>query len=275
MIELAPNHKVGLNLASPVMIASGCCGFGQAYERLMDMSVFGALVTQSVTLRPQRGRPQPRLAETRAGFILGVGDQNPGVKQVLNRYGQRWLRSDVPIIAHLPADEPDNLMRTARALSNALTRRGQSALAGIELGLPHAALLQDIEDWIRAVREGSEVPLLVKLPLGVSLDLAEAVASSYADALVVGMPPLGTAMLPGQDKVVTGLLYGPALHSLAMRDLQTLTDLDLPLVAAGGIHTLADAQAFLEMGAAAVQLDSLLFVDPRSAYDIAKAFQSN
>jgi dihydroorotate dehydrogenase (NAD+) catalytic subunit len=276
MIELAPNHKTGLTLTNPVMIASGCCGFGQVYERLIELSVLGAVVTQSVTLRPRRGRLQPRLVETRAGFVLAVGHQNPGVKKVIKQYGQRWSRSDVPIIVHLPADEPDDLRRTARALFSALTRQGQTALSGIELGLPHGAVPQDVEDWVWAIREGSELPLLVKLPLGgTARDLAEAAANSYADALVVGTPPLATAMLPDQGQPVTGLLYGPALHSLALHDLQTLTDLDLPLVAAGGIHTRADAQTFFEMGATAVQLDSLLFIDPRAAHDIAWAFQSS
>jgi dihydroorotate dehydrogenase len=44
------------------------------------------------------------------------------------------------------------------------------------------------------------------------------------------------------------------------------------LIAVGGIHSLADVQQFLEAGAAAVQLDSLLFIDPRAAAAIAQAF---
>jgi dihydroorotate dehydrogenase len=43
---------------------------------------------------------------------------------------------------------------------------------------------------------------------------------------------------------------------------------DLPLVAVGGIHMAADAEAFLRAGAGAVQLDSLLFVDPAAAGEI-------
>ncbi|RPJ55510.1 MAG: hypothetical protein EHM12_12080, partial [Dehalococcoidia bacterium] len=78
MIELAPNHKIGLSLANPVMIASGCCGYGSAYRPLLDLSAFGAIVTNPITLRSQRGASQPRLVETLAGLILNTGDQNPG-----------------------------------------------------------------------------------------------------------------------------------------------------------------------------------------------------
>jgi dihydroorotate dehydrogenase len=66
-------------------------------------------------------------------------------------------------------------------------------------------------------------------------------------------------------------LYGPALHSLALYDLQRLKSwLDLPIVAAGGIHSLADAETFLAAGATAIQLDSLLFIEPKQAESIAK-----
>jgi dihydroorotate dehydrogenase (NAD+) catalytic subunit len=255
------------------MIAAGCCGYGEAYERLIDMSAFGAVVTRPVTLRPQRGGPQPRHVETDAGFILNTGQQNPGVKKVIKQYGQRWSRSDIPVLAHLPADEPADLRRTARALAGAYTRQGQATLAGLELGVPHGALPQDVESWLGAIRTGCELPILVKLPLGSPGDLAETAADSQADALVIGTPPLGSALSPGHNKPVTGLVYGPALHSLALHDLWALADFELPLVAAGGIHALADAQAFLEAGATAVQLDSLLFIDPGAACDIARALQ--
>jgi dihydroorotate dehydrogenase len=50
---------------------------------------------------------------------------------------------------------------------------------------------------------------------------------------------------------------------------------DIPLIAAGGIHSLADAQAFLTAGAAAVQIDTLIFIEPKSAHDIALALRSH
>lgn len=272
MIELAPHHKIGLLLNNPIMIASGFCGFGDAYQKFIDMSLFGAVVTQPITLRPRRGTPQPRLVETKAGFILNIGHQNPGVKKVLGRYGKKWTRLGVPVIAHLPSDEPNDLMRTARALSSAKSSQGHLALAAIELGLPHQAMPQDVEFWIKAIQDGSELPVLVKLPLGAPREIAEATVNNHADALVIGTPPLGTAISPTYGTLVTGTQYGPALHGLALHDLHALADLGVPIVAKGGIHSLADARTLLDAGATAVQLDSLLFIDPKSAYEIARAF---
>ena len=274
MIELAPQNKIGLPLANPIIIASGFGGFGDAYQKFFDISVFGAVVTQSITLRPRRGVAQPRLAETKAGFILDMGQQNPGVKKIISQYGKKWSRLGASVIAHLPADEPNDLMRTARALSSIKAAQAHSVLTAIELGLPHQARLQDVKDWISAVQDGSELPILVKVPLGASPQIIEVAVANDADALVIGTPPLGSAIIPGQNKLVTGLQYGPALHSLVLYDLQIYADLGVPLVAAGGVHSVADAQTFLDAGALAIQLDSLLFVDPKSAYKIAQAFHN-
>jgi dihydroorotate dehydrogenase (NAD+) catalytic subunit len=268
MIELAPNHKIGLSLSNPVMIAAGCCGYGHAHRHLIDLSAFGALVTNPITLRPRRGTPQPRLAETTAGFILNTGAQNPGVKKVIQEHGKNWLGSKVPVIAHLPADEPDNLLRTARALA------GTEAIVAIELGLPHEATprRRDVEHWIRAIREGCMLPLLVKLPLGRAIAMAEVVANASADVLVIGAPPLGAALSPANGEMISGYLYGPALYSMALREVQIARELvDLPIIAVGGIHSLADAQVFIAAGATTVQIDTLLWLEPALAYDIAAA----
>lgn len=275
MIELAPQHKIGLNLTSPVMIAAGCAGYGPAYQPLLDLSAFGAIVTNPITLRPRHGAKQPRLVETPGGFILNTGEQNPGVKKVIQQYQKSWAHLSPAIIAHLPADDADDLLRAARALAFLETPQGQNLVAAIELGLPLSARPHDIARWIHAVREGSSLPLLVKLPLGAPLDMVDAAADAYADTLVIGTPPLAAAQAGPDHPIVTGHLYGPALHSLALRDLQMVKSwVDLPLIAAGGIHSLADARSFLNAGAVAVQLDSLLFIEPKEAETIAKSFLS-
>jgi dihydroorotate dehydrogenase (NAD+) catalytic subunit len=264
MIELAPNHKIGLSLRNPVLIASGCGGYGHTYRGLIDLAAFGAVVTNPITLRPRRGAAQPRLAETKAGFVLNTGHQNPGVRKVIQQYSPSWSRLGVPIIAHLPADEPDDLRRTARVLA------GVEAVAAIELGLPPGAAVAEVEGWIRAVTEDCQLPLLVKLPLTEAIYLAEPVAAAGADALVVGGPPPGAALSSPGGEIICGYLYGPMVYGLVLAAVQTIKNLvDLPVAAVGGIHTLVDAQTLLQAGAMAVQLDSLLFTNPQAAYNIA------
>lgn len=269
MIELAPHHKIGLNLANPVLIASGFGGYGPSYQRLIDLSVFGAVVTQPITLRPERGTDQPRVAETTAGFVFNTGLQNPGVRKVIGTYRRSWTRLETAVIAHLPADRPEDLTRTARALANLQTPHGDPILGAIELGLPLETNPDEVELWLHAIQTGCELPILVKLPIGCHPTLAESAARAKADALVIGTPPLATAFSSASSQSVHGHLFGPALHSLVLRDLHTFDGFELPLVAAGGIHSVADAQACLHSGATAVQLDSLLLIDPQAAYLLA------
>ncbi|GAB4449384.1 MAG: dihydroorotate dehydrogenase [Anaerolineae bacterium] len=264
MIELLPRHKTGLPLASPVMIAAGFAGFGDAWQRLLDLSVFGAVVTQPVTLRPQRGLPQPRLAELEGGLILNTGGQNPGVKKVLSGYSRLWGRLPTRVIAHLPAARPDDLQRTARALA------GNAPLAALELDIPPHAHPYDVADWVAAVFGGSELPLLARLPFSAAPEIVEAAVAAGVDGLVISAPPEGAAET-SEGQLVVGSFFGRAAHPLALAQVQVIArGFDVPLVAAGGIHTTAQARALLAAGAAAVQLDSLLLQNPRRAEEIAR-----
>jgi len=93
-----------------------------------------------------------------------------------------------PVIAHLPADEPHDLQRTAQALTSANT------IAAIEVGLPYQAAPRDVVQWLRAVQEGCVLPVLVKLPLNQAEELATVATDAGADALVIGAPPLASAI---------------------------------------------------------------------------------
>ena len=266
LIELAPRHKIGLPLANPVLIAAGSGGYGPPYRHLLDLSHFGALVTGPITLRPRRGRSQPRLAETENGLILDTGDQNPGVKKVIQAYGKVWRGLGLPVIAHLPAETPDDLRRTARALDST------GAVAAIELGLPPDAFPDELPGWVEAVRRDCGLPLLLKLPLTGPPDLLETAITLPIDALVLGSPPLGAGTAP-DGTTVTGALYGPALFSMTLYQVQHAAGLtDTPLVAVGGIHTVAHVQALRDAGAKAVQLDTVLWVAPKEAEAIVRHF---
>jgi dihydroorotate dehydrogenase (NAD+) catalytic subunit len=263
MIELAPFHKIGLPVANPILIATGCVGYGATTRHLLDLSLFGAWVTNPITLRPQRGAPQPRLLETDTGFILHTGGQNPGVKKVIRDYSKLWRSFSRPIIAHLPAEDPADLKRTARALA------GTDTIDGLELGLPRDVRSNELSQWVAAIRAGCLLPLLLKLPLAPGPELVEAARAAQVDALVVGSPPGGAAVLAGE--VIRGEAYGPWLFQLVLYQVEEIARMsDIPVIAAGGVHSLAEAQALLAAGATAVQLDTLVWRDPAQAETIAR-----
>ncbi len=266
MIELAFNHKIGLSLDSPILIGSGYVGHGPPYRHLLDISTFGALVTPPITLRPHRSNSLSRMVEVPGGVLFNRGPQNPGVKKVIREQEKVWRGLPIPVIPHLPADAPNDLMRTARALE------GATPLAGIELGLPPEPYPEDVFDAIRAIQEGCMLPILVKLPLGATSTVIDAAQQAEADTLVVGTPPLGTTQHPN-GSLVTGHFFGRTLHSLAVHDVRRIAKItSLPIVAAGGIHSAQDVEMFLSVGAEAVQLDTLIWTNPRQAQQIAEHF---
>ena len=73
----------GIELANPIIPASGTFGFGYEFAELYDINVLGTFSFKGTTLNPRFGNPTPRIAECTAGMINAVGLQNPGVEKVI------------------------------------------------------------------------------------------------------------------------------------------------------------------------------------------------
>ena len=76
----------GLTLNSPIVLLSGCVGFGEEYTRVAGFSNadVGAIVLKGTTLEPRLGNPSHRIWETPGGMLNAIGLQNPGVDAVVN-----------------------------------------------------------------------------------------------------------------------------------------------------------------------------------------------
>ncbi len=77
---------LGLNMASPIVLLSGCVGFGDEYTRLEGFSntAVGGVVLKGTTLQPRLGNNPHRVIETPSGMLNSIGLQNPGAKEVVN-----------------------------------------------------------------------------------------------------------------------------------------------------------------------------------------------
>ena len=77
----------GLTLASPVVLLSGCVGFGEEYTRVEGFSNrdAGAVCLKGTTLEPRLGNPPHRVHETPCGMLNSIGLQNPGSRSVIDR----------------------------------------------------------------------------------------------------------------------------------------------------------------------------------------------
>lgn len=266
MIQLTRTGKNTLVIENPVMPAAGSFGFdGSAYHDLIDLSKLGALVTNPVTWKARHVAHGPRVVPLPSGVLVHTGLPNPGIRRVIKTAGAAWARSEIPVIVHVVATTPDDVARCAGVLE------GLEGVAGIELGLHDRATHRDIQLFIQAAESTTELPLLIRLPLYNASFLAEAAQDAGAGALVVAAPPRGTARDPETGQLTGGRVYGAWLKAQTLRAVGQVAQVaQIPVIGSGGIHSADDARDFLDAGAVAVQVDTLIWTDPKQLEVIAR-----
>ena len=250
--------KADLFFEEPIMNAAGTLGFYPNPKGPVDISGFGAFVTNPISKGPRSPANGERYLSFHGGFLLHTGLPNPGLNQAIKRYGKRWARSSVPVIVHLLAVQPDSLTRMVERLENT------DGVLAVEIGLPPDIDPDTAFTFTQAAL--GELPIIVRLPMEHSEDFAQAVMDAGASAVSLGMP---RGMLPPPKKSssstmektggVHGRLYGPSIFPLALKTVERLAGLGVPVIGAGGIYKNEDAYAMMEVGALAIQLDAVLW----------------
>ena len=283
-VQLAPKNKKGLLLANPVMTASGTFGYGMEYSRIMDIQRLGAIICKGTTLEPREGNQQPRLVETVGGVLNSIGLQNIGVKALIKEKAPVWAGWSVPVIVNIAGDTADEYRELAKALD------GVQGVSGLEVNIscpnvkagcalfgadPGAAA-----EVTAAVRSATSLPLIVKLtPNAPDIKwVAVAVAKAGADAVSLVNSFRGMAIdifkrHPTFNNVTAGL-SGPAIKPMALALVYDVAGaVDVPIIGLGGIAAAADALEFLMAGAAAVQVGSASYRNPRAALDVLEGIE--
>ncbi len=247
--------KHDLAIDPPWMNATGFLGFSGEGRALVEHAWLGALVTSPVSLEhrsPAHGR---RLLEYPGGFLLHTGLPGAGLSAILRRHRPRWAALPCPVILHMLAHAPAEVYRMADGLA------AEDSVGGIELGLGEAHPGEAAA--LVTAAQVSTRPILAHLSLDSPSDVAVAAADAGACALVVG-PPRGALPTP-EGPLLEGRLYGPAILPHALRALERfLAVAKCPVIGGGGIYSRRDVEAMLGAGAAAVQLDGVLWTEPEA-----------
>jgi len=267
----------GLRLRSPVMVASGTFGYGFDAP-LVDRSALGAIVTKGTTPRPREGNAPTRIAETPSGMLNAIGLQNPGVEHVAGEYAPVWATWDVPVIVNVAGDAIDDYVDVVRRLN------GVDGVAGFELNISCPNVANGLQfgldprlaaELTRAVRRGTQLPLIVKLTPNVTdiVAVGRAVADAGADAVSAINTYVGMAIDVRRRQPIlsrgSGGVSGPAIKPLALQAVwQLAAELGIPIIGVGGIMTASDALEFLLAGAVAVQLGTVNYMRPQSAREV-------
>ena len=253
----------GLQLANPIMPASGTMAYGESYAPYLDFSKLGAIVTKAVTLEPRVGNPPPRLVEVENGIINCVGLQNKGVHHFIEVDLPFLLQYEVPVIVNVAGASLEDYVETVRLLNEA------SGVSAIELNISCPNVKQGCmafgsdplmtEKVVSSVRQVLQMPLIVKLTPNVDdiTIIAKAAVAGGADALSL----INT--VKAESKGVSGGLSGPVIKPIALQLLrQARVAVTVPLIGLGGIASSSDVQEFLDAGAIAVQVGTAAMLRP-------------
>lgn len=264
----------GLKLKNPVLVASGCFGYGREFADLFDLSQLGGIMVKGVSVTPWPGNRGVRLAEAASGMLNAIGLQNPGLEHFLE-VDWPWLRQfDTPVVVNVVGHSVAEYV----AVSEAVTDAGVAAIElnvscpNIADGLVFGTDQKALAELVAQVRRTTPLPLIVKLSPNATgpVPYARAAVEAGADALSLINTVLGLAIDPSSGRPVlgnvTGGLSGPAIRAIALRYVwEVASHLTVDVVGMGGIADGEDALAFLEAGAAAVAVGTALFRDPWAA----------
>ena len=268
----------GIKMKNPINTASGTFGFGWQFEGFYDVSRLGAITTKGCAAEPWPGNPAPRMAEVTSGMMNSVGLQNPGVRGLVDSYGeylQQLSDKGTQVICQVAGHSVDEYVRAVD-----LFEELAPFAAGLEIniscpniaagGCAMGSTPEGAAEVIRAVRSHTKRPLLVKMAPARVVDVAKALEAEGADALTVINSISGMSIDVNTRKSrlsrPTGGMSGPALHPIAVCMVWEVHNaVDLPIVGVGGVMNGRDAAEFILAGATSVSVGMANLVDPTAA----------
>jgi dihydroorotate dehydrogenase (NAD+) catalytic subunit len=267
----------GMSLSSPIILLSGCVGFGEEYTRIngFSNSDIGAVCLKGTTLEPRLGNKLHRLAETPNGMLNSIGLQNPGTKTVINEILPGLDRSETKFIINISGSSVEEYGEIAKHFDN-------TEIDAIEINIscPNVkeggiAFGNDPEMSFRVVeicRKNTTKPIITKLSPNQTDIAANAVRCIEAgsDGLAVINTVMGMAVDVETKRPVIGNnrggLSGPAIKPIALLKVHQVYQVskkhNIPIIGQGGIVSTKDAIEFIIAGANTVGIGTALFYDP-------------
>jgi len=261
-----------LDLANPVLVASGTFAYGREMARLYDLSLLGGIVSKTITELPRAGNPPPRVCETVGGMLNSIGLPNPGVDAFLRDALPELRQAACPVIVNVAGETAEGYVRLAARVAR---EKGVSAVElnvscpNVSHGLDFGTAPSLVEQLVRRVKQECALPVIAKLSPNV-MDIAEiarGVEQGGGDAVSLINTIRGMAIDARTRKPVlgnvTGGLSSPAVKPVALAMVwKTSRSVRIPVIGIGGIMTGTDVVEFMLAGASAVQIGTGNFVDP-------------
>ena len=267
----------GMQFNTPLVLLSGCVGFGEEYTRVKGFSNrdAGAVCLKGTTLEPRLGNPAHRVAETWMGMLNSIGLQNPGARKVVDEYLPELDFSETRFIANVCGSTIEEYAAVTRIFHD-------SPIDAIEVniscpnikegGVSFGNYPEMSAQVVAACRRETDKPLITKLSPNQTdiVENARRCIAAGSDALAVINTVTGMAVDLDKGEPVIGTnqggLSGPAIKPIALlktwQVYQVCREKNIPIIGQGGIASAHDALEFILAGASAAGIGTALFYDP-------------
>ncbi|MEH6502730.1 MAG: dihydroorotate dehydrogenase [Cycloclasticus sp.] len=267
----------GMRFQTPVVMLSGCVGFGQEYTRVDGFSHkdVGAVCLKGTTLEARLGNPTHRVYETPSGMLNAIGLQNPGAHKVVNDILPTLDFKETRFIANVSGSTIEEYIEVTRLFD-------QSPIDAIEINISCPNVKEGGVTFgndpdmsarvVAACRSVTKKPIITKLsPNQTNIaENARRCIEAGSDAFSVINTLMGMAIDTASRKPIIGNiqggLSGPAIKPIALLKVHQVHQVckahNIPIIGQGGITNANDALEFIIAGASAIGLGTGLFYDP-------------
>lgn len=272
--------KIGnLEIQNPLLVASGTFGYGEEMNSVVDVNKFGAIITKSITIKKREGNLPPRIAETECGMLNSIGLANVGIHSFVKDKLPFLRKLNNPIIVNIAGN-------TAQEYVDILTiLEDEPGISGYEINLSCPNVKEGGLEFGRDPKSCSNITsilrkmtnriLIIKLTPNSTFisEAGKAVEEAGADCVsaintLVGMAVDINSRKPKISRV-TGGYSGPGIKPVALAKVYELyNNINIPIIGIGGIMNWEDVIEFMLVGAVAVQLGTVNFVNPFSINEI-------
>lgn len=268
-----------LRLNNPIILASGTVGYGEEIANFLDLSKIGAIITKSISLKPRKGNPPQRIVETPSGMLNAIGLANVGLEEFIKTKIPTLEKLNSNVICNIAASSVEEYVECTKTLNEFQIIKAFEINVSCpnvkEGGLIFGNDLNAVGKITSEVRAATNKTIIIKLSPNNSniTEFAKVVKEEGGDAVSAINTLVGTAFDIHTRKPIlkniTGGLSGPAIKPVALaKVLEISRSVDIPIVGLGGIMNWKDVIEFMIVGASAVQIGTVNFINPFAAYEI-------
>jgi len=267
----------GMDFTTPLVLLSGCVGFGEEYTRVEGFSNrdVGAVCLKGTTLAPRLGNPPHRIYETDMGMLNAIGLQNPGTEYVVNDILPKLDFDETRFIANVSGSTVEEYAEVTRLFDDSPIDAIEINISCPNVKAGGVAFGNDPDMSARVVaacRAVTDKPIITKLSPN-QTDIAENTRrciEAGSDGFAVINTLMGMAIDAEKRQTIIGNnqggLSGPAIKPIALLKVHQVYQVckahNIPIIGQGGVTNAADAIEFMLAGATTVGVGTALFYDP-------------